>query len=206
MNLTKKITLALGLLVAGTSFAQETSSNGLLGQRYAEFNFSFIETDNVSKLSYEPGLRVNLPLIANQVDVGATYDYARLRGPLRGHANSLSTYAVGYMALDGAKPFLGAALSHTWTRLPLGLSDNSYGWSIVGGFEVPVGPVTLTPTITYSDDFDNGFGQGDVWTYRLEGNYWLTRQAALFAGVAKVDLHREAVNIWTYDIGLRFRF
>lgn len=206
MNLTKKITLALGLLAAGTSFAQEKSSNGLLGQRFAEFNFSFIEIDNVSTLSYEPGLRVNLPLIANSVDVGATYDYAQLRGPISGHANSLSTYAVGYVALDGVKPFVAAALAHTWSSLPFGLSDNSYSWSIIGGFEVPVGPVTLTPTIGYSDDFDNGFGEGDVWTYRVEGNYWMTPKAAIFAGIAKVDTHRDATNIWTYDVGLRFRF
>ncbi len=207
MNLTKKITLALGLLAAGTSFAQDkTSTGGLLGQRFAEFNFSFVEIDSVSKLSYEPGVRVNLPLIANSVDVGATYDYARIRGPIKGHANSLSTYAVGYVALEGVKPFLAASLSHTWSSLAFGLSDNSSGWGLIAGFEIPVGPVTLTPSIGYSDDFDNGFGDGDVWTYRVEGNYWITPRSSLYAAIAKIDAHRNPINAWTYDVGVRFRF
>jgi len=206
MNLTKKITLALGLLTASTSFAQDKTSNGLLGQRFAEFNFSFIEIDSISKLSYEPGVRVNLPLIANSVDVGATYDYARIRGPISGHANSLSTYAVGYMALEGVKPFLAASLSHSWSSMAFGLSDNSYSWGLTGGFEIPVGPLTLIPSLGYSDDFDNGFGDGDLWTYRVEANYWLTPRNSVFAAIAKVDAHRNPINVWTYDVGVRFRF
>ncbi len=207
MNLTKKMILALGLLAGSTSFAQtENTSNGLLGQQFAEFNFTFIETDSISKLSYEPGVSFNLPLIANQVDVGGGYSYSRIRGPINGHANSLNTYAVGYFTAEGVKPFVAASLSHSWTSLSFGPSGNLSSWAVAAGVEIPFGVVTFTPSLAYSDDFKNGFGEGDAWTFRGEGNYWLNRRNAVFAAIAKTDLHRNPIDVWTYEVGVRVRF
>jgi len=208
MNLTKKMTLALGLLAGSTSFAQteNTTSNGLLGQQFAEFNFTFIETDSISKLSYEPGVSFNLPLIANQVDVGGGYSYSRIRGPIKGHANSLNTYAVGYFKAEGVKPFVAASLSHSWTSLSFGPSGNLSNWAVSAGVEIPVGAFTFTPSLAYSDDFKNGFGEGDAWTFRGEGNYWLNRRNAVFAAIAKTNLHRNPIDVWTYEVGVRVRF
>jgi hypothetical protein len=208
MKLTKKITLALGLLTAGTSFAQTTApvSNGLLGQRYAEFNFSFVEIDSVSDYSYSPGLSANIPLIPSLLDVGASYNYTKVRGPLKGHANSLSTYAVAYVPLEGVKPFVGASLGHEWTSLGGGFSDNAGVWGVSAGVEIPIGSFTLTPRIGYSDDFENGFGEDDVWTYAVEGNYWFSPKSAVFASIAKIDLHRNPIDVWNYEVGFRLKF
>ncbi|MES2691946.1 MAG: porin [Verrucomicrobiota bacterium] len=209
MNLIKKTTLALGLLaVAGTSFAQTTatSSNGLLGQRYAEFNYTLADIDSTADYAHGTTLSANIPVIASVLDVGAAYTYSWIKSGGSAHANTLAAYANAYMALDGVKPFVGASVGHSWASLPFG-SDNDWGWSIHAGAEIPVGAFVITPKISYEDDFNGRIGNSDdVWTYSVEGNYWFSPKAAVYAGVARVDLHRSNVDSWNFSAGVRFKF
>jgi hypothetical protein len=210
MNLTKKMILALGLLAAASAgvaqTAVTTTTNGVLGQQFAEVNFSFVEIDSISDYTYVPGLRVNVPVIASQLDVGGTYNYAKIRGPIKGHTNAFGVYATGYMPLENVKPFVSANLGYAWTSLPANAGDKGSNWAVNVGVEIPVGDFTITPSIGYGNEFDNSFNEGDTWTYRVEGNYWFSPRTAAYAAIAKSDEHRNPVDVWSYQLGYRFKF
>lgn len=211
MNLIKKTTLALGLLAAAsTSFSQTataSSGNGVLGQNYAEFNYALSDIDSTSDYGHAGGVSLNLPVIAGLLDVGGGYSYSWMRGNLKNHANTFTGYATGYVPVEGAKPFVTAGLGYSWVSLPLGAGDHDAFWSLAAGVEIPVGAFTVTPRITYSDDFSGRIGNSnDSWTYEVEGNYWFSPKTAAFGSVAKVDAHRNPIDVWTYKVGLRFKF
>lgn len=210
MNLIKKTTLALGLIAAaGTSFAQNTaaSTNGLLGQGYAEFNYTLSDIDSVSDHGHGAGVKLNAPLVAGLLDVGGSYTYNWIRGVTHAHANSFAAFANAYVPVEGVKPFVGALVGYSWVSAPFGLSDSDTAWSVSAGVEVPLGAFTFTPKVTYSDDFNGRVGNSDdSWRYEVEGHYWLTPKTGVFASVALDDAHREPIDVWNYSVGLRFKF
>jgi hypothetical protein len=210
MNLTKKITLALGLLAAGAaSHAQTTAAsstgNGFLGQRFAEVNLGLQNLRNIHDHSYSTGASVNLPAVPSLLDVGATYDYSWVRGPFRGHANTVGVYAVAYTPLQGAKPFFGAAVGYQWTSLRFLGSDGEGLWGLTAGVEVPVGVWTFTPRVSFSDDIDTNTGAQDV-TGALEVSRWINTTTAVFGSLSHTDVRRSSLDSWNYTVGLRLRF
>jgi hypothetical protein len=209
MNLIKKTTLALGLLAAASaSYAQTTpTSNGVLGQSYLEFNYNFADLDSVDDNGHAGTVSLNLPVIPSLLDVGGSYTYSWIGGAARAHANTFTGYANAYTVLDGAKPFVGAGVGYTWASLPFGLGDHDPFWSLTAGVEIPVGAFTVTPKITYSDDFSGRIGNSDdSWEYAVEGNYWFSPKAGAFASVAKIDYHRDPLDVWSYKVGVRLKF
>lgn len=210
MNLIKKTTLVLGALAAaGTSLAQtaRSSSQGLLGQRYGEFHYTLSDLDGLSDHGHATTLGVNLPVVPALLDVGAGYAYNWIGGPVRGHGHTLYAGANAYVALENVKPFVGVALGHTWVSLPRSFGDNDWAWNLAVGFEVPLGAFTVTPRITFADDFHGRVGDsGDTWTYEVEGNYWFAPNTGAFASIALTDYHRDPDDVWNYRVGLRFRF
>lgn len=208
MNLIKKTSLALGLIAAaGVSYAQNaTTSNGLLGQRFAEIGYVASDLDSTADYGHDASVSVNLPL-TTALDVGAGYTYSWLTGGPSLHGSTLFGYANAYTALDGAKPFVGAALGYTWASLPFGLSDDDWIWNVSAGIEIPVGAFTIIPKITYADDFNGKIGNSDdVWTYSVQANYWLNAKTSVFGEVARVDVHRSSSDAWTFGAGVRFKF
>ena len=208
MKLTQKITLALGLLAAGTSFAQTTASNaaGLLGQRYAEVNFGVQDIKHFSQNGYSLGAAVNTRVIANTLDVGASYDYSWIGGSLRGHANTIGGYATAYAPLSGVKPFVGAGVGWQWSSNRFVGSDDQGLWALTAGVEIPVGAVTLTPRIAYADDFEISRDSSQQWTYSVEANYWLNAKTAVYGSVGRSDVRQSSFDSWNYQVGLRFKF
>ncbi len=208
MNLIKKTSLALGLIAAaGVSYAQNaTASNGLLGQRFAEISYVTSDLDSTADYGHDASVSVNLPL-TKALDVGAGYTYSWLTGGPSLHGNSLYTYATAYTALDGAKPFVSAAVGYTWASLPFGLGDDDWSWNVSAGVEIPFGAFTVTPKITYADDFNGKVGNSDdVWVYSVEANYWLNAKTAVFGSAGRVDQHRSSADAWTFGAGVRFKF
>jgi len=213
MNI-KKTILALGLLAAAsTSFAQNptatSTSNGLLGQRFVEFNYTLADLESFSDHNHAGMVSFNVPAIPSLLDVGASYAYDWSNGAVRSHGNTISAYANAYLPLNGVKPFLGASLGYSWVSLPFGLGDKEAVWSASVGVEIPLGSFTLTPRISYSDDFEgSGRDSDEMWTYEVEGNYWFSPRAGVFASIgrAEYDLDPIHLDIWGYRVGLRFRF
>ena len=157
MKNTKYITLALGLLTAAAaSHAQTTTMTapgGLLGQQYTEVSFGLDDVKHISNHGYSLSARANTPLIPGKLDGGGSYSYSWMGGPFRGHANTIGGYATAYAPLQGAKPFVGAALGYQWSSGRFGSGDNQALWGASAGVEIPTGVITLTPRITYADDF-----------------------------------------------------
>jgi len=206
MNPTKKITLALGLVVAGASFAQTASTTapaiGVLGQSYSEFSYGVTDITRVSKDQQNLGVAANVP-VTPHLDLGASYGYSWLRGI--GHTNDVAAGATAYTAWNGVKPFVGAGLGYEWDRY--GTSrDDSATWGLAAGVEIPVSVVSITPQVVYADDFHGRANSAQQWTYGVEGNYWITKTAAVFGDVGYVDVHGTSDHAWQYTVGARFRF
>lgn len=206
MNLTKKTILALGLVVAGASFAQTATTSpqpvGLLGQTYSEFSYGVTDIHNYSKDQQNLGVAANVP-VAPYLDLGGAYGYSWIRGV--GHTNSVAGGATAYTTFKGVKPFVGAAVGYEWDNA-YGSRDDAATWGFAAGVEIPVSVVTITPRIVYADDFNGRSTSTQQWTYGVEGNYWVTKTAAVFADVGYAEPLHVSTHAWTYTIGARFKF
>jgi hypothetical protein len=210
MNLTKKITLALGLAAGAASYAQTTpattATNGLLGHRYTEISFGLEDIKHFSDHGYSLGASANNPIIPGKLDAGASYSYSWINGALKGHANTVGAYATAYLPLRGVKPFVGTALGYQWSSFRWVGSDEKALWGATTGVEIPAGPVTLTPRISYVDDFEGSRESTQAWDFQVEANYWFNQKSAVFASIGKSEVVRSSVDSWNYTIGLRARF
>lgn len=208
MNLTKKTILALGLLaVAGASYAQTAATTsqvpvGLLGQSYSEAHFGVSDIKHYSKNQYGLGVAANVPVAPN-VDLSAGYDYGWVKGA--GHFNGVTGGATAYTTFNGVKPFVGAAVGYQWTSYAGGKDDQGL-WGLAAGVEIPVSVVTITPRIVYSDDFHGSSRSSQQTSYEVEGNYWVTKTAAVFASVGYSDVRKSSNDSWDYTVGARFKF
>ena len=209
MKLTKKITLTISVLAASLGYAQSPAESrfgqGLLGERYSELGFGLDDIRHVSNHGYSVEASANNPLIRGLLDAGATYSYSWIRGAFRGHANTVGAYATAYSRFEGVKPFLSTALGYQWTSARFG-SDEQTLWGLATGVEIPVGAVTVTPRISYADDFEGTQNSSQAWTVQTEVNYWVNRTTALFGSIGKTDVRRSSIDSWNYQFGLRARF
>lgn len=207
MNLTKNISLALGVLVAGVSFAQTTSTEvattpvGVIGQQYTEASFGLTDIKHFSKHQYGVGVAGNVP-VTPFLDLGASYDYSWIND--LGHANALAATATAYTLLNGVKPFVAVGVGHEWISAS-GFRDNDWYWGASAGVEIPVGSVSITPRVIYSDDWRSSTSDSGQWSYEVEGNYWVSRTFAVFASVGRTD-PQGSDKTWDYAIGARFKF
>jgi len=214
MKLTNTTVLALALLanVAGhaqttTAMAPEpTTGAGLLGHRYTELSFGFENVDHLSEHGYSVGARANNPLIPGVLDAGASYSYSWIRGPFKGHANTIGAYATAYAPLARVRPFATAALGYQWTSLRHGAGDDEAIWGAAVGIEIPAGIVTITPRISYADDFDGSARGSKTWTGSVEANYWYSRTSAVYTSLGRTDVRHSPYDSWNWEIGLRARF
>lgn len=207
MKLTKKIILACGVLAAGAGYAQTAtttnSGTGLLGQRFTELSLGAENIDHVSNHGYSVGARANNPLIPGVLDAGALYSYSWIRGAFKGHANTIGAYATAYAPLGQVRPFATAALGYQWTSARFGAGEDEAIWGGAIGVEIPAGAVTLTPRLSYADDFDS---DSRGWTTSVEANYWYSRTSAVYASVGRTDARRSPFDSWNLKLGLRARF
>jgi hypothetical protein len=211
MKLTNKLIVALGLLAAGVSEAQTTGAGsadlGLLGHRYTELNVGLQDIKHLSDHGYIVGASANNALIPGVLDAGASYSYSWIRGPFRGHANTIGGYATAYAPFNGVKPFAGAGLGYQWSSFGFGADDDQALWGLTAGVEIPAGPgLTITPRVNYADDFESSRNSSQVWTYQVELNYWYNARSAVFGSIGKSDVRRTSFDSWNYELGLRARF
>lgn len=211
MNLIKKTTLAVGLLVAAAGYAQTSTtttapastatSSGLLGQRYVEAGFGVTDLRGVSDNLFDLGVAVNLP-VASSVDVGAFYNYSWFDGPFSAHSNQVGVGGTYYVPLSGIKPFASVGVGYSWDRSG-GFRDNRGFWAAAIGAEIPVGAVTFTPHISYTDDFEGG--NADGYSYGVEASTWISARTGVYLSVGRIEGPGSS-DAWTYGLGVRFKF
>lgn len=212
MNLTKKMILALGLLAAGVSYGQTQADGrfgqGLLGQRYTELNVGLQDIKHSADHAYSVGAEANNPVIPGVLDAGASYSYSWIRGgSFKGHANTIGAYATAYAPMNGVKPFAGAALGYQWTSVRFAGSDEQALWGLTTGVEIPAGErITVTPRLSYADDFEGSPRSSQAWTLAVEANYWFNKTSAVYGSIGRSDVRRNPFDSWNYEVGLRARF
>ncbi len=209
MKLSKKMTLALGLLVAGAIHAQTaapssttSTGSGLLGQRYAESGLGAHDLKFLSDDAYGLSVGANLPVVPALLDAGASYTYNWISGPTRSHSNDFVGSVTAYTALNGLKPFSGVALG--WHTSGFGV-DNQAMWRATVGLEVPAGDLTFTPRVTYTDDFQVTSASRQQWSWALEGNYQVNPKAGLFASFGHSEERHSPARSWDYRVGVRIK-
>jgi len=208
MNTTKRTALALLAIVSALSTQAQTlstnSTSGVLGHRYSEVSFGVQDIKNLSPNFYDLSLNGNVPVTPN-LDLGAGYSYGWIKGNLHGHSNTLNAAATAYTALNGVKPFVAVGVGYQWTSIA-GFRDDNGIWGAGIGVEIPVGAFTITPRISYLDDFQGSAQSTQQVNYDVEGNYWFSSASAVFASVGYSDVHSSPVESWNYRLGLRWKF
>jgi hypothetical protein len=207
MSSLRNLLVSLSLLAAAAPGFAQTSA-GLLGQRYGEVSFGVEDFRNFSKNAYDVGVGVNLP-VTPMLDFGLGYSKGWLdTSAFDLRADTLAANATIYTNAQGIKPFAGAVLGMQWneTRLPGFKDRDSAGvWALGGGVEIPVGPLTLTPGIAYTDSFK---GRNSVGAFRagVEAHVWFTSKLGGYADAAWSNQQGSGGESWNYTVGLRFRF
>jgi hypothetical protein len=189
MNHTKKligiVAVSFASLIAGlTSRAQEAAttpaSSGLLGKRYVEAGFSFIDVNHTGTDVYGTGVNANLPITSN-IDLGVSYDYGWVEGHSSFDSHLLDVAATTYFAQGAFKPFGSVSLGYNWVD-----GYNRSVWGVAGGVEFEVNSkVSVTGSVGYDDDFKKG--DNSSWNGAVSGHYWLTKDIAASATIALIE-------------------
>jgi hypothetical protein len=208
MNLTKKMILALGLVWVGAVNAQTaatsgSSGSGLLGQRYAELGFGVHDLKFSSHHLYGAALAANVPVVPALLDANVSWEHDWMHGRFGGEGDVFAGTVTAYAPLRGVKPFLGGGLG--WQTSGFG-SDPHGLWGVSGGVEIAAGDFTVTPRVSYVDDFEETRISTQQWSWAVEGNYWIGGRTGLFASVGRSDVLRSPARSWDYLVGVRMKF
>jgi hypothetical protein len=198
--------LCVALTTVGAGRAQQTAP-GVLGQRFADVNFDFVDLGGINKNGYSSGLSLNLPATPN-LDVGLGYAYGWLNTTGTAlHEHTFTTSANWHASAPGIKPAFGFGLGYDWTRNKFGalrVNDGAAIWGAGVAVEIPVGVASLTPSITFTDVFRSR--SVGAMHYGVEANYWFTPAVAGYVNVTFTDFTGHHGSSWMYRTGLRFKF
>lgn len=199
-----------GLLVALTTVgrAETAAPDGVLGQRYVSVNGDVVDFEFSRDHGYSTALGANLP-VAPRLDWGLGYAYGWFNTTgLSVREHTLSTSLVWHADGPSLKPFAGAGLGYDWTRDYFNwtsVSDSRGRWSAAVGVEIPLGALTVTPSIGYEDWFDGG--REGTMLFGVELNAWFTPRVGGFANFTHLAEYRDdAGSASLYRAGLRFKF
>jgi hypothetical protein len=204
----------LAALGAASAHAQLAAvglpSQRALGQRTFDVSAGIVRANvpGIDRDGHVFSLGLNAPASPN-VDLGFNYGYGGIKIFGGGRLTDwlISGSAVLHSGGPGVKSFVGASLGYEKTTIRLGsLKENEDGgiWALSAGIELPIGGLTLTPALTYSDATN---GESDaVLHWGLQANYWFTPKVAGYADATFTDFRDGGDEAWTYRLGLRFKF
>lgn len=190
MNYTKNLisvaSAGLVVLLSGvTTRAQENvttanESSSLLGKRYVEAGFAFVDVNHTHTDAYGSGLDVNVPVTAN-IDVNLAYTYSWVEGNSNLHGNLVDAAVTTYFASGNLKPFGSLSLGYDWVRN----FDRSV-WGVEGGLEYDLNPTwSFTGSVAYDDDFKKG--DNSSWTGTGAAHYWVTKDVAITGSIGWIE-------------------
>ena len=186
-TINKWVSVLAAVAASASGFAQTApdnpaagTSSGLLGHRYAEYNFGFLDVNKSSTDVFGAGLTINLP-IAPSFDVSLNYTYAWLEGHRSTDSHDLSATGIYYFNSGKLKPFGGLTLGYNWND-----GDSAANWGAIAGVEYEINPqVVLTASVGYTDDFKSGDSSSFDGTVRA--NYWFTRTVSVYGEFSVIE-------------------
>lgn len=220
MKLKQKVLFALAALSSvGFIHAQdahmENVPTGTLGQRYGDVNIGLQDIQHFSDDAYSMGVGANIP-VAGNFDATFDFGHAWLNSTVDQTADAVSVTGTRYLAIQGIKPFAYAGVGYEWDKVSFGRAkDHSqYGiWGLGVGVEIPaslafptVEGLSMTPLISYSDDFRKSHNSGQACVYSMEANQWINHQMAVYADIGFQDVLHSEFDSWLYTLGVRIRY
>ncbi|HTQ32454.1 MAG TPA: hypothetical protein VMI53_14685 [Opitutaceae bacterium] len=222
MKLKQHVLFALAAFsAAGVVYAQEnmaggpatdSSAGGVIGQRYADLNFGLQHIKHVSDNAYGIGAAMNVP-VESYMDATVGYGYSWINSTLDERAHVASFTDTIYTTLaGGAKPFLSAGVGYEWDRIsgPNFKTDTAeFGlWGLDVGIEVPtaVQGLSVTPAISYLDDFRKSRNSAQARDYGVEANYWVDAKWSVYGNISYQDVLHSGADSWNYTAGIRIKF
>jgi hypothetical protein len=85
-------------------------------------------------------------------------------------------------------------------------SHDKATWGTSVGAEFPYKWISVTPRISYDDDFERTAKSDQVWQYGVSINSWITPKIGVYAHVTYVAWQHSTDRDWVYGTGLRVRF
>lgn len=187
-TITKLVSALAALAACASGFAQTAPANpavetsgGLLGHRYAEYAFGYLDINNSDIDAFGAGLTVNLP-VAPSIDVSWNYTYSWLEGHRKNDAHDVSATGIYYIDTGKLRPFGGLEVGYSWNDWSDGAT-----WGALAGVEYQVNTqLVLRGSVGYSDDFRRGNDAG-TFDGTVRGNYWLTHNLSVFLEASLIE-------------------
>lgn len=203
-SLQTSLFLALGVLFAGSAFAQDdapasattpASSSGLLGKRYVEASVFLVDYQNAPDNGFGVGTAINVPLTAH-VDVGATFQHNWREGDRRDNFQDLTAYVTGYTTCGDFRPFARASLGYEWWNP----SDDPFYQIDVGSEYLVNERLSFSAQVSWSEFLASDWN-GGAFAGSARANYWITPVMATSATVT----YNEG-GTWACALGAVFVF
>jgi hypothetical protein len=179
----------------------ETTSAGLLGSRYTEVSYNYID---LSGPEHADGfvLAFNQPLQPN-LDFTAGYSWAKADfDSFNAKVQDLDVGVKAYTTLSWGKPYAAAAVGWEWQKAA-GLREDSFTYKVGVGTEFQVAPaLVVTPFVNFVRATGFNASEVDVGakvTYRLNKDWSLTARA-------QYDAVRHDDDSKEYSIGAIYHF
>lgn len=194
------------------------ASPGLLGRTYVGLDLNYTNLDRTNTDFRGFDLRLNRS-VTEGIDVHLGYGYGNSENFLGSDLdrNNVDLGVTYFIKMGTIKPFVEASAGWVWVDGPLGLDDDSFTWSGGAGVEFAVGnKFAVTPFARYREATSlggtgfsfpiSGAGRAfryddDTFEFGVRANYWVTRQWALTAKLARNDN-----KDMTYSVGAVYRF
>jgi hypothetical protein len=189
--------------VAVPNPAESTPVGGLLGSRYMEVGYNYIDLTGTGPHRADGyGVAFNQPLNAN-FDVKFDYDWARAKDAgVRLTQQDVGVGATAYSVFEWGRPFAMAAVGWQWQKGG-GVSDNSFTYKVGVGAEFQVARAfVVTPFVNFvrATSFnDSEVDVGVKAAYRVTKDWSITARA-------QYDAVRHAKDATEYSLGVAYHF
>lgn len=216
MTTIKTFVGTVALLAASTVFAQTSScvlfpkgdedGQGTIGRRYADGYLSIQDVRGTTTNVYGGGGGANIPLCSG-IDLNGGVGYTSYKPD--DFSTTLTTLGGNVKfynkAEGGVKPFVTGGLGMTFGDVN-SHSTSWVDWNVGVGAEFPYKWISITPSITYHDDFRHNGVSTQSLHYAVDFNSWATSQVGVYAKVVCIDTWHDANPAFGLALGVRVRF
>jgi hypothetical protein len=188
--------LAVGAFAQSATVESQSASAGLIGKRYVDAGFGWIDIRHGSEDLFGAGLSVNVPVHAN-FDVSLDYSHSYITN-WTNLSDYLGTSITGYVPRGDSKYFARVALGYSWAQ-SWASSDHAV-WGTDVGIERAVNDkVSATFSVGYDDDF--GQHRDGLWDVSVGGTYAFTSKIVGTAEISYIEYGDVG-----YSLGMAYRF